>query len=149
FVLGVDIGKERIRLEVADLAGNVVSRVDERNRNRSARGVVVTVRELAAQTVATAGISFGDVVAKVVGSPGVPDPRTGALHHASNLPGWGRRGLLEELSSALGPGLVVENDANLAAVGEQTSGAARGRDTFVFITVGTGIGMGIVVNGEL
>jgi predicted NBD/HSP70 family sugar kinase len=148
-VLGVDIGRERIRLEVADLAGTVVSRMDERNRCRSARSLVLMVRELADHTVAAAGISFGEVVTKVVGSPGVPDPRTGALHHASNLPGWGRRGLLEELGSALGPGLVVENDANLAAVGELTAGAARGVDTFVCITVGTGIGMGIVVNGQL
>jgi predicted NBD/HSP70 family sugar kinase len=148
-VLGVDIGRERIRLEVADLAGTVVSRVDERNRCRSARSLVLMVRELAEQTIAAAGIGFGDVVAKVVGSPGVPDPKTGALHHTPNLPGWGRRGLLEELAGALGPGLVVENDANLAAVGELTAGAARGVDTFVCITVGTGIGMGIVVNGQL
>ncbi len=149
FVLGVDIGKERLRLEVADLAGTVVSRVDERNRCRSARSLVQTVRELAEQTVAEAGIGFGEVCAKVVGSPGVPDPKTGALHHAPNLPGWGRRGLLEELAGALGPGLVVENDANLAAVGEMTAGAAQGVDVFVCITVGTGIGMGIVVNGQL
>jgi predicted NBD/HSP70 family sugar kinase len=107
------------------------------------------VRKLAEQTVATAGISFADVVSKVVGSPGVPDPKTGALLHAPNLPGWGRKGLLEELAGALGPGLVVENDANLAAVGELTVGAARGAEVFVCITVGTGIGMGIVVNGQL
>jgi predicted NBD/HSP70 family sugar kinase len=148
-VLGVDIGRERIRLEVADLGGTVVSRVDERNRSRSARGLVQLVRELAEQTIAAAGIGFGDVVAKVVGSPGVLDPRTGALHHAQNLPGWGRRGLVEELTGALGPGLVVENDANLAAVGEMTAGVAQGVDVFVCITVGTGIGMGIVVNGQL
>jgi predicted NBD/HSP70 family sugar kinase len=148
-VLGVDIGRERLRVEVADLAGTIVSRVDERNRSRSARSLVQLVRELAEQTVGAAGIGFGDVVAKVVGSPGVLDPRTGALHHAQNLPGWGRRGLMEELTAALGPGIVVENDANLAAVGEMTSGAARGVDVFVCITVGTGIGMGIVVNGQL
>jgi predicted NBD/HSP70 family sugar kinase len=148
-VLGVDIGRERLRLEVADLAGTVVSRVDERNRCRSARSLVQMVRELAEQTIAAAGIGFGDVVAKVVGSPGVPDLKTGALHHAQNLPGWGRRGLLEELGNALGPGLVVENDANLAAVGEMTAGAAQGVDVFVCITVGTGIGMGIVVDGQL
>jgi predicted NBD/HSP70 family sugar kinase len=149
FVLGVDIGRERIRLAVADLSGAIVSRVDERNRCRSARSLVLMVRELSEQTIAAAGIGLSDVVSKVVGSPGVPDPKTGALHHAQNLPGWGRKGLMEELSNALGPGLVVENDANLAAVGELTVGAARGAEVFVCITVGTGIGMGIVVNGQL
>ena len=148
-VLGVDIGRERIRLAVADLAGTMVSRLDERNRCRSATSLVRTVRELAAHTVRTAGLTRGDVVATVVGSPGVPDPRGRVLHHAPNLPGWGRKGLLDELDAVLGPGLVVENDANLAAVGERERGTARGVDVFVCVTVGTGIGMGIVVNGQL
>lgn len=149
FVLGIDIGKERLRLAVADLSGAVVSRVDERNRSRSARSLVQTLRDLAEHTVAAAGISHAEVVSTVVGSPGVPDPETGALQHAQNLPGWGRKGLLEDLTIALGHDVVVENDANLAAVGELTTGAARDVDTFVCITVGTGIGMGIVVNGQL
>ncbi|ALG13337.1 ROK family transcriptional regulator [Kibdelosporangium phytohabitans] len=149
FVLGVDVGRERLRLAVADLSGAVVSRVDERNRCRSARSLVNLLKELGEHTVSAAGISQGEVVAKVIGSPGVPDAKTGALQHAQNLPGWGRRGLLEELTAALGQGVVVENDANLAAVGEMTAGAARGADTFVSIMVGTGIGMGIVVNGQL
>ncbi|WP_173140727.1 ROK family transcriptional regulator [Kibdelosporangium persicum] len=149
FVLGIDIGRERLRLAVADLSGAIVSRVDERNRCRSARGLVRLVGDLGERTVAEAGISPADVVAKVVGSPGVPDKETGGLQHAQNLPGWGRRGLIDELTGALGEGVVVENDANLAAVGELTAGAARGAETFVCITVGTGIGMGIVVNGQL
>lgn len=149
FVLGVDVGRERVRLAVADLSGAVVSRVDERNRCRSARSLVNVLKELAEHTVSAAGIGHADVVSTVVGSTGVPDTETGALQHAQNLPGWGRRGLLEELTAALGHGVVVENDANLAAVGEMTVGAARGADTFVSITVGTGIGMGIVVNGQL
>ncbi|MFC0109548.1 ROK family transcriptional regulator [Kibdelosporangium aridum] len=149
FVLGVDIGKERLRLAVADLSGAVVSRVDERNRCRSARSLVQMLKDLAEETIGAASISHADVVSTVVGSPGVPDPETGALQHAQNLPGWGRKGLLEDLKTALGHSVVVENDANLAAVGELTAGAARGVETFVCITVGTGIGMGIVVNGQL
>ncbi|KAA2259568.1 ROK family protein [Solihabitans fulvus] len=148
-VLGVDIGRERIRVAVADLAGAVVARVDERNRCRSASSLVRTVRDLAELTVRDAGLELSDVVSKVVGSPGVPDPRSRGLHHAPNLPGWGRAGLLDELEAVLGPGLVVENDANLAAVGEHTYGVARGADVFVCVTVGTGIGMGIVVDGQL
>ncbi|MFI9010158.1 ROK family protein [Actinosynnema sp. NPDC053489] len=148
-VLGVDIGRQRIRLAVADLAGSVIARVDERNRCRSATALVRTVRELAARTAAEAGLSLADLVVKVVGTPGVPDPRDRALHHAPNLPGWERPGLLDDLEAGLGAGLVVENDANLAAVGEREHGAARGADVFVCLTVGTGIGMGIVVDGRL
>ncbi|MFE9745370.1 ROK family protein [Saccharothrix saharensis] len=148
-VLGVDIGSRRIRVAVADLAGAVIARVDERNRCRSATALVRTVRELAERTVSDAGLALADLVVKVVGTPGVPDPRGRALHHAPNLPGWERPGLLDDLEAGLGPGLVVENDANLAAVGEQAHGVARGAEVFVCLTVGTGIGMGIVVDGRL
>ncbi|QQQ80891.1 ROK family protein [Saccharothrix sp. 6-C] len=148
-VLGVDIGRERIRVAVADLAGSVIARSDERNRCRSASALVRTVRELAERTVSDAGLSPADLVVKVVGTPGVPDPRDRTLHHAPNLPGWERPGLLDDLEAALGADLVVENDANLAAVGEQAHGAARDVDVFVCVTVGTGIGMGIVVDGRL
>ncbi len=148
-VLGVDIGRQRIRVAVADLAGSVIARVDERNRCRSATALVRTVRELAERTASDAGLSLADLVVKVVGTPGVPDPRDRTLHHAPNLPGWERPGLLDDLEAELGAGLVVENDANLAAVGEQAHGAARDADVFVCLTVGTGIGMGIVVGGRL
>ncbi|MFD1148981.1 ROK family transcriptional regulator [Saccharothrix hoggarensis] len=148
-VLGVDIGRQRIRVAVADLAGSVIARVDERNRCRSASALVRTVRELAERTVSDAGLSLADLVVKVVGTPGVPDPRDRTLHHAPNLPGWERPGLLDDLEAELGDGLVVENDANLAAVGERAYGVARDVDVFVCVTVGTGIGMGIVVDGRL
>lgn len=148
-VLGIDIGRGRIRLAAADLAGTVVAKVDEPNRCRSASALVRTVHELATRTVEQAGLGLSDLVATVVGSPGVPDRRGRLLHYAPNLPGWGRRGLLDELEEVLGPGLVVENDANLAAVGERDRGAARGVDVFVCVNVGTGIGMGIVVDGRL
>jgi predicted NBD/HSP70 family sugar kinase len=148
-VLGVDIGRQRIRAAVSDLAGSVIARVDERNRCRSAASLVRTVSELAARTVADAGLEMSDIVAKVIGSPGVPDPRGRAMHHAPNLPGWERKGILDDLEAVLGPGLVVENDANLAAVGEREYGAAQGIGVFVCITVGTGIGMGVVLDGKL
>lgn len=148
-VLAVDIGRRHIRFAVADLAGEVVTRLDERNRARSARALVRMVREGADRAVATAGLSADDIVSTVVGSPGVPDPRVKALHQAPNLPGWERKGLLTELEAELGPGLVVENDANLIALGEHEAGAARGVDVFVCVLIGTGVGMGIVVNGTL
>ncbi|MFB9613153.1 ROK family protein [Kutzneria kofuensis] len=148
-VLGIDIGRGRLRLAVADLAGTVVAKVDEPNRCRSASALVRTVQDMATGVVGQAGMALSDVVLTVVGSPGVPDRSGRMLHLAPNLPGWGRRGLLDELEAVLGPNLLVENDANLAAVGERDQGAARGVDVFVCVNVGTGIGMGIVVDGQL
>ncbi|MEV6239783.1 ROK family protein [Lentzea sp. NPDC051838] len=149
YVLGVDIGRERIRAAVADLGGSVVARVDERNRSKSASSLVRTVTELASRTVADAGIALSDVVVKVIGSPGVIDQRSRVVRHAPNLPGWESVGVLDGLESSLGPAVVVENDANLAALGEHVYGAAREVRVFVCVTVGTGVGMGICVDGVL
>ncbi|WP_414675428.1 ROK family transcriptional regulator [Lentzea sp.] len=149
YVLGVDIGRERIRVAVADLGGAVVARVDERNRCRSAASLVRTVTDLATRTVADAGLALTDVVVKVIGSPGVIDQRSRVVRHAPNLPGWESAGVLDGLESSLGPVLVVENDANLAALGEHVYGAAQRARVFVCATVGTGVGMGIVVDGKL
>jgi predicted NBD/HSP70 family sugar kinase len=148
-VLGIDIGRELIRVAVADLAGSRVATLYERNRCRSANALVQTVRDIAERTIGKADLCRDDIVATVVGSPGVLDRSSRSFGHVPNLPGWERKGLLDDLETALGPGLVVENDANLAAIGEYTSGAARGVGTFVCLAVGTGIGMGIVVDGRL
>lgn len=149
YVLGVDIGRERLRAAVADLGGSVVARVDERNRCKSAAALVRTVTELASRTVADAGIALTDVVVKVIGSPGVIDQRSRVVRHAPNLPGWESAGVLDGLESSLGPAVVVENDANLAALGEHVYGAAQDARVFVCATIGTGVGMGIVVDGVL
>lgn len=148
-VLGIDIGRERIRIAVADLAGTVVARRDERNRSRSGRALVAAARRCADDACADVGLGLADIVTKVVGSPGVATSESRALRQAPNLPGWGREGLLDELEVALGTGLLVENDSNLCAVGEHRSGAARGSESFVCVTVGTGIGMGIIIDGAL
>ncbi|MFC4079024.1 ROK family transcriptional regulator [Amycolatopsis samaneae] len=151
-VVGVDIGRRAIRIAVADLEGSIVARLDEPNRCRSAGALVRSVGASAARAVAEAGLSPADVVSTVVGTPGIPDPRTGTVHRAPNLPGWERRGLLHDLRAALGPlgaDLVVENDANLTAVGEHALGAALGVDVLVCLTVGTGIGLGVLIGGKL
>jgi predicted NBD/HSP70 family sugar kinase len=148
-VLGIDIGRGLIRAAVADLSGTVVARLDQPNKARSAGALLRIVRDCGEHAVAEAGLRLPDLVTTVVGTPGVPDPESGTMHRAPNLPGWERRGLLNELASVLGTDLVVENDANLAAIGEHEAGAARGVDVFACLTVGTGIGMGIVVDGRL
>ncbi|MFG1647173.1 ROK family protein [Amycolatopsis sp. NPDC049252] len=151
-VVGVDIGRRAIRIAVADLDGSIVARLDEPNRCRSASALVRTVSESVERAVSSAGLNPHEVVSTVVGTPGVPDPAAGTVHRAPNLPGWERRGLLHELVAALagaGSDVVVENDANLCAVGEHALGAALGVDVLVCLTVGTGIGMGLLVNGRL
>src|SRR4051812_30294271 len=149
YVVGIDIGRAWIRIAAADLSGEIVARRDERNRERSATALVRTVSAVAHDVVAAAGLTWGQVAHTVVGGPGVFDPDSDRLLHAPNLPGWSRPGLMTSLREALPPSVALDNDANLAAVGERSYGSGRDARTFVYVSVGTGIGMGIIIDGNL
>lgn len=149
FVMGIDIGRAWIRVALADLSGGILARRYERNRARSAQAVVRTVAQLAHDVASSAELSWSQVIHTVVGSPGIFDPTSGRLRLAPNLPGWSRPGLVEALRDELGSSLAIENDANLAALGERSYGRGVDADTFVYVSVGTGVGMGIVIDGEL
>lgn len=149
YVVGIDIGRAWLRIAAADLSGAIVARRDERNRERSATALVRTVSDVAHDVVAAAGLTWDQVAHTVVGGPGVFDPDSDRLLHAPNLPGWSRPGLMTSLREALPPSVALDNDANLAAVGERSYGRGRDARTFVYVSVGTGIGMGIIIDGNL
>jgi predicted NBD/HSP70 family sugar kinase len=151
-IVGVDIGRRMIRVAVADLDGAVVARIDQPNRSRSGTTLQRTACESVARAIVEAGLEPHDIVVTVVGTPGIPDASAGSVHRSPNLPGWERRGLLGELVDDLSIGgseVIVENDANLSVVGEHARGAAQGVDVVACLTVGTGIGMGLLLNGKL
>ncbi|MGH3095903.1 MAG: ROK family transcriptional regulator [Streptosporangiales bacterium] len=149
WVVAIDVGRSWLRLALANLAGEVVLRRDERNRARSAGALVTRLTETARALATDAGIEYGEVTYTVVGSPGVYDPAKATLRFAPNLLGWDRPGVVRSLHDALGPNLAIENDVDLAVLGEQEYGLGRSARDFVFLSIGTGVGMGIVVHGEL
>ncbi|MEV3854717.1 ROK family transcriptional regulator [Streptomyces sp. NPDC050095] len=148
-VLGIDIGRARLRTAVADLSGAIVSRTEVRNRGRGATTVADAAVTCAEQALAEAELAPADIVHTAVGTPGVFDRTTGRVRYAVNLPGWGRAGLVERMRESLGTPLSVHNDANLAALGEYAFGAGAGSRLFVYVLIGTGLGMGVVADGEL
>lgn len=149
-VLGIDIGRARLRAAVADLSGEVLARADVPNRERTATGVADAAARAAQQALAAAGVTTDQVVHAAAGTPGVFDPEDGRVRLAVNLPGWGRAGLFARIRERLGGvELSVHNDANLAALGEYDLGAGRGSRLFVYVLIGTGLGVGIVAHGEL
>ena len=149
YVVGIDIGRAWIRVAAADLSGEIVARRDERNRARSGSALVRSVAAVAHEVVEVAGLTWKQVQHTVVGGPGVFDPDSDRLRHAPNVPGWSRPGVMSELREALPPTVALDNDANLAAVGERSYGSGRDARTFVYVSVGTGIGMGVIIDGEL
>jgi predicted NBD/HSP70 family sugar kinase len=149
YVVGIDIGRAWIRVAAADLSGEIVARRDERNRARGASALVESVATVAHEVVAAAGLTWKRVAHTVVGGPGVFDPESDRLRHAPNVPGWSRPGVMSSLRDALPPTVALDNDANLAAVGERSYGSGRDARTFVYVSVGTGVGMGVIIDGEL
>ena len=134
---------------LADITGQIVARRDERARASSARTLTSQIGAIARGLADDAGIGWDQVIHTTVGTPGVYEPTRGARHLAPNLPGWSRQGLVEKLLDELGGRVGVENDVNLAAVGERWQGLGRGVRDFGFLSVGTGVGMGLVLGGEL
>jgi predicted NBD/HSP70 family sugar kinase len=149
WVAGIDVGRRRVRAALADITGQIVARRDERARASSARALTSQIGAIARGLADDAGIGWDQVIHATVGTPGVYEPTRGAVILAPNLPGWSRQGLVEKLLDELGGRVGVENDVNLAAVGERWQGLGRGVRDFGFLSVGTGVGMGLVLGGEL
>lgn len=144
-VLGVDIGAHYVRWLLADFDGNAVHEETIALAQPRLADVLEAVRRIGASTAPFAG----RVKIALVGSPGIVDPVTGRIGAAPNIKGW--EGIAAEpmLAEALCLPVHVENDVNLAALGEQAAGAGRGVDSFVYLSVGSGLGAGIVLHGRL
>lgn len=147
--IGVDIGREWLRLLVTDLAGNRLCQLDKRNSGNDPDAMMDAVVQLVRQGTELAGIGPEVITHTVVGSPGVYDADSRQLRSPANLPGKGRLAVAAGLRERLAGALTVENDANLAALGEYSYGAGRGTRQFVYLTIGTGMGVGIVLDGKL
>ena len=142
-VLAVDIGSHHVRALIADLDGDTRGETRIRVERPDAEHVLSAVR------AARSALTGAPVELAVVGSPGVVDPVTGRIRSSPNIAGWEGAPAEVLLGDALGVETVVENDVNLAALGELASGGGRGRSSFAYLNVGSGLGAGLVLGGRL
>jgi predicted NBD/HSP70 family sugar kinase len=150
FVAGIDLGPTRTRLAVADLRGaRLGHRVVPTPLGLDPAALLKRLAEDVRELLAEAQVPRGRLVAVGAGAPGAVDRERGVVTLASNLPGWSQVPMREILMRTLGAPVVVENDVNLAILGEHWRGAAVGHGTCAFISVGTGIGAGILMDGAL
>jgi predicted NBD/HSP70 family sugar kinase len=147
-VLGLDIGARFLRGAVSDLAGTIRARQDVELAVADAADAVEASARLQAALLAAAGLESERIDNVVVGVPGVVTA-DGTLRLAENVAGLEGRRFAAELQIALDLPVTLENDINLAALGERWQGVARGVADFVFLSVGTGMGAGLVLGGEL
>ena len=148
-VLGLDIGHEYVRGAIADLSGEIRARSSVRAHATSVRGRVAELVGLADMLCQDAAVPRAAITQTVIGSPGVYDPRRNAMKLTGGLRGWDRPAALAGLREAFGPSLVMENDVDAAALAERALGHGREIDNFAFVHIGTGVGMGLMLGGQL
>ncbi|MEU1683931.1 ROK family transcriptional regulator [Micromonospora sp. NPDC005707] len=146
YVVGVDVGAERVVAACADITGAVVGRVEQSTKDTD--DPVGVVHNAVVQAASSAGAELSSVRRIVLGTPGLVDPGTGDITFAFNLPRW-HSGLLAALREDLHTPVVFENDVNLAAVAEAQSGAAQGTADFVLVWLDAGVGLAIMLGGRL
>jgi len=147
-VLGLDLGARFVRGAVCDLGGTIRARQDVELASPDAEGAADAIARLRASLLDATALDPSLIDGVVAGVPGVV-AADGTLQLVENVAGLEGRRLGDELEAALGLPVTLENDINLAALGEQWQGVARGVADFVFVSVGTGMGSGLVLGGEL
>jgi glucokinase len=151
YVAGADIGGTRLRMMLTDLNGEVVQQWSTilTKQQKTAAAITGLLQEGLKIMCHSAGISLSKVLHLTAGAPGITNVAKGVVISAPNLKDWNDVPLRELLQNELRMPCTVENDTNLAAVGEFRRGAAQGIDNFVFIAIGTGVGAGIFLHGQL
>lgn len=147
--LGIDLGGTKVNLALADLLGGVVDEMTEPTDPRGGRHVIRQIGRGLRAVAARAGLAPSRVRVGAMGCPGVVEQGTGRILLAPNIPGLDAFDVGAALGEELGFPVSVENDVNLAALGERAHPSRKTFDNLVFIALGTGIGMGIVANGRL
>jgi predicted NBD/HSP70 family sugar kinase len=149
WVLSLDVGRVWVRAALVDLTGRMVGRCAMRTPRSTAKAVISQLRQAADRLADEAGISLDDIDQVVVGTPGVLRPGDDHLSLAPQLVGWESPKVIPAIREALVAPVIFENDVNMAAVGEHIQGVAQDSEDFVLLSVGTGVGAGVFVDGAL
>src|SRR5438034_2883738 len=148
-VLGLDLGARFLRGAICDLGGAIRARQDVEIAGAEAGKALDVIASLRESLVRAAGLPDDALNGAVVGVPGAVAGPAGEVTLATNVPGIEGTAFGAALRERLAMPVTLDNDINLAAVGERWLGIARGVDDFAFLSIGTGLGSGIVLRGEL
>lgn len=149
FYVEIDLGGTNIAAGVVDEQGRIIKKHSvPTNGNQPFAGLVTGIAQTAYQVVELAGMQMEDISSVGLGTPSCINPETKLLVNANNL-GWRNVPLPEELSKHFDPPLFIRNDADCAALGEVMAGAARQYDNALMITLGTGLGGGVILDRKI
>ncbi|GAA0383011.1 ROK family glucokinase [Bacillus horti] len=147
--VGIDLGGTAIKLAFVSLEGEIVHLMSApTNVEDGGDGILHTMDRLISEGLEELGRAKGDIKGVGIGAPGFIEMSTGFVHEAVNL-GWKNYPLKEKLEGMTGLPVYVDNDANIAALGEMWKGAGEGAKDLLCITLGTGVGGGVIINGTI
>jgi glucokinase len=149
FSIGVDLGGTNLRIAAVTQQGDLLEKVTLGTRVGLGKDHVIREMCNAIQALAAKYSNPGALQGIGVGVPGIIDIKTGMLRESPNLPGWAESPVRAEIEQRLGTRVILENDANVAALGEKWLGAAKDVDDVIMLTLGTGVGGGIVLEGRI
>ena len=149
YFIGIDLGGTKIAAGLVDENGRIVAKSSiPTRRERKDAEIVEDMAALAVDIIKNSGLSAADVKSIGIGAPGTPDNGAGTIIYANNL-NFFNTPIRSVIQKHIDLPVLIENDANCAALAESVAGAAKGLKDSVTITLGTGLGSGVVINGRV
>jgi len=150
FQLGIDLGGSKLAIAIADAEGGLIAQQTRPSPlSGDPEADVLAIAEDAADLIARSDLAARDFDAAGFSVPGPVDHERGAVLAPPNLPGWQNVPLRDRMSERLGIPVRLENDANAAALAEWRFGAGRGAQNLAYLTMSTGVGTGLILDGRL
>jgi predicted NBD/HSP70 family sugar kinase len=149
YSLGVDLGGTKVTVAIANLMGKIVAEATEPTDPRGGRYVLQQIRTLSEKLSSEKGIDTARIKSVVVGTPGVVDPTSGSVSLVPNINGLSDISVPQVLAEHFGREVGVENNVNLAVLGEAWQGRAKDCQNAAFLSLGAGVGLGLIINGKL
>ncbi len=149
YCFAADLGGTKLAAALADSQGRIIAELTEPTDKRGAAFVAEQIATCAQTLARTAGVAVARASHVMVGVPGAVDPRTGRISLTPNIAGLEDFDFLGFLRERFGPHVAIENDVNLAMVGEQAHGCARECRSAAFLALGTGVGLGLLIDDRI
>lgn len=150
YYIGVDVGGTKIAAGIVDGMGRILRKASVMTgRTRKAEEILNDMCSLVLDQIKESGLSEKDIYSIGIGSPGIHDRENGIMIYINNLSYFRNINVREAFQKYINVPVYLENDANCAAIAESVIGASKGFENSVIITIGTGIGGGVIINNKL
>ena len=148
--LGIDLGGTNIAVAVVDENYNIIGRAKVKtDAHRPADEICDSIAAASKEAIRAANLTIKDIVSAGIGTPGSVIPSQGIVTYANNFASFNNLPLCAMLKERLGIDIYIDNDANAAAYGEYIAGAGVGTKDFIAVTLGTGVGGGVIIDGKM